>query len=258
MNQTIDMFRDRELVEKQLPFLLPNQPEYNSRWDQDKNGFIISIPNGELFYSEKFFAPGKSDQYLDYFLKTSMADWRAIDWRENEAKKLDAVGFRNINWHHDQINMFGKVVYLPRFSAWYGDNDKPYTYSGLTLQPNTWNQGLISIRNKLSAVTQATFNSVLMNWYRDGNDHMSWHTDAERELGLNPEIASVSFGAERRFLIRRIDDKSVKLELPLRHGTLLIMSGALQHFWQHQVPKQVKVLDDRLNLTFRNIKHHRK
>jgi alkylated DNA repair dioxygenase AlkB len=80
-----------------------------------------------------------------------------------------------------------------------------------------------------------------MNWYRDGDDYINWHTDAEKELGKNPVIGSVNFGATRRFLIRRIDDKKEKVELPLKHGTLLVMKGELQHYWQHSVPKEKKV-----------------
>jgi alkylated DNA repair dioxygenase AlkB len=94
-----------------------------------------------------------------------------------------------------------------------------------------------------------------MNWYRDGEDYISWHTDAEKELGNNPVIGSVNFGATRDFLIRRDSDNSEKLKIPLKNGTLLIMKGQLQHFWQHSVPKRVKVKELRFNLTFREIKH---
>ena len=94
---------------------------------------------------------------------------------------------------------------------------------------------------------------MLLNWYRSGDDHISWHTDAEPELGKNPMIASINFGETRRFLLRRSDDHQQKIEIPLKHGSLLVMSGALQHHWQHSVPKQAKVKNSRLNLTFRVI-----
>jgi alkylated DNA repair dioxygenase AlkB len=97
------------------------------------------------------------------------------------------------------------------------------------------------------------FNSVLLNLYRDGNDSISWHTDAEKELGINPVIASVNFGAERIFQLRHIETNE-RIDIPLKHGSLLIMQGELQHFWQHQVPKTKKVNSERINLTFRVIK----
>ena len=150
--------------------------------------------------------------------------------------------------------MFGKQIYQPRYTAWYGDSDKPYTYSGLTLQPKPWNKGLRYLKNEVDKIAGVTFNSVLMNWYRDGEDYMGWHADDEKELGKNPVIASVNFGATRRFLLRRKDDKKLKIEFPLKHGSLLIMKGELQHYWQHSVPKERKVKEDRFNLTFRVIK----
>ena len=149
--------------------------------------------------------------------------------------------------------MYGKEIYLPRYSAWYGDDDAPYTYSGLTLQPNKWNKGLLFLKNEIEKAASVNFNSVLMNWYRDGEDYLNWHTDAEKELGKNPVIASLNFGETRRFVIRRNDNKKEKLEFALKHGTLLIMRGELQHFWQHSVPKQKSVKTNRINLTFRII-----
>ena len=108
-------------------------------------------------------------------------------------------------------------------------------------------------KNKIEKHENISFNSVLLNRYRNGNDSISWHTDAERELGIRPIIASVSFGATRTFQLRHINTKE-KLEIELTHGSLLIMQGELQHFWQHQIPKTKKVLGERINLTFRTIK----
>ena len=145
------------------------------------------------------------------------------------------------------------LLALPRLSAWHGDSDRPYTYSRIQLQPQPWNSALDWLRDQLQAVTGVRFNSVLLNWYRSGDDHISWHTDAEPELGKNPMIASINFGETRRFLLRRSDDHQQKIEIPLKHGSLLVMSGALQHHWQHSVPKQAKIKNSRLNLTFRVI-----
>jgi alkylated DNA repair dioxygenase AlkB len=151
------------------------------------------------------------------------------------------------------MNMYGKKIDFPRLTAWYGNNDKPYSFSGITLQPLPWTSEILTIKSKIEPIAKTEFNSVLLNLYRDGNDSISWHTDAEKELGINPIIASVNFGATRKFQLRHIKTKE-KLEIELTHGSLLIMQGELQHFWQHQVPKTSKVVGERINLTFRVIK----
>jgi alkylated DNA repair dioxygenase AlkB len=97
------------------------------------------------------------------------------------------------------------------------------------------------------------FNSVLLNWYRDGEDHLSWHSDDEKELGKNPIIASANFGESRDFVVRLKSDHSQKITFPLKHGTLLIMKGELQHYWEHAVPKRKNVQRSRFNMTFRRI-----
>ena len=161
--------------------------------------------------------------------------------------------FRHIKWHQDTIIMYSKAHKLPRISAWYGDSDRPYVYSGIHLQPKAWTDRLNALRDELELICKRRFNSVLLNWYRSGEDHISWHTDAEPELGKNPMIASINFGASRRFLLRLKNDHDTKLEIPLHHGSILVMAGELQHHWQHSVPKQTKVKSSRINLTFRTI-----
>jgi alkylated DNA repair dioxygenase AlkB len=158
-----------------------------------------------------------------------------------------------IEWKQDKIMMYGKELPLPRLSAWYGDNNKPYTYSGITLNPLPWTDELLQIKEKIEAEAKVKFSSVLLNRYRDGQDYVGWHTDAEKELGKNPIIGSVNFGATRKFQLRRIDDHKEKFEVELKHGTFLVMGGATQHFWQHQVPKTAHKIGERLNLTFRVI-----
>ncbi len=158
----------------------------------------------------------------------------------------------NILWKQESMNMYGKKVDFPRLTAWYGDNDKPYKFSGITLQPNPWTAEILTIKNKIEPQAKVIFNSVLLNRYRDGNDSISWHTDAEPELGKNPIIASVNFGDTRKFQLRHINTKE-KLEIELSHGSLLIMKGELQHYWQHQVPKTKELKTERINLTFRVI-----
>lgn len=249
----MDLFNNK--TTPNCPINLPNKEGYDYSYDEVTKVFRIIVPNGEVLYSETFFDRKISDRSMEYLLEnTNNLNWKTTDWRAFEKEKLAAINFSNIQWQHDQIRMFGKKIYIPRYSAWHGDSDKAYTYSGLTLHPKAWNKGLLFIKEQIDELADVKFNSVLLNWYRDGQDYINWHSDNEKELGTNPVIGSVNFGATRRFIIRRINDKKEKVEFPLKHGTLLIMKGALQHHWHHGVPKEMKVKDDRINLTFRIIK----
>lgn len=192
------------------------------------NNETTIIRNGEFLHINNFIDKSSSDNYLKILLDT-------IDWKQ------------------EKMNMYGKELLFPRLTAWYGDNDKPYSFSGITLKPNEWTKDLLEIKRKVEAKVDASFNSVLLNRYRNGNDSISWHTDAEKELGKNPIIASVNFGATREFQLRHIQTKE-KLLIELSHGSLLIMIGELQHYWQHQIPKTKKFVSERINLTFRVIK----
>ena len=146
-----------------------------------------------------------------------------------------------------------KMHKLPRISAWYGDNDCPYTYSGITLNPNPWTDRLLMLNDELGKICKRRFNSVLMNWYRKGGGYNSCHKDTEKELGKESFTTYVHLDESRRFLLRLCDNHTLKLELLLHHGSILVMAGQLQHFWQHSVPRQKKILSSRVNLTFRNI-----
>lgn len=185
------------------------------------------IRDGEFIYYPNFFSKSESDYYLQELTN-------------------------NVLWKQESMNMYGKRIDFPRLTSWYGDNDKPYSFSGITLSPNPWNKDILSIKNKIENESKVIFNSVLLNRYRSGSDSISWHTDAEKELGKNPVIASANFGETRKFQLRHNSTKE-KLEIELKHGSLLIMQGELQHFWQHQVPKSTKPLRERINLTFRVI-----
>ncbi|MEG4282072.1 alpha-ketoglutarate-dependent dioxygenase AlkB [Microcoleus sp. A006_D1] len=160
----------------------------------------------------------------------------------------------SVKWKQDIIHLFGKTMPLPRLTAWYGDEGKSYTYSGIEQHPEPWNSTLKSIKSKVEEISEVTFNSVLINLYRDGKDSVSWHSDDEPELGKNPIIASVSFGATRRFSLKHKISKKDKVDIDLPNGSLLLMKGETQHYWQHQIPKNYKLLDRRINLTFRVIK----
>lgn len=238
-----------------LPFNLPQGESYGYEWNEKLQGFEIHLANGKLFYAENFFnKKGTSkEQILNYFLENSSNHWQTAPWHEIKAETFNSINFKNIKWQHEKLKMYGKEHYLPRYTAWYGDAHKSYTYAGLKSDPKRWNTGLLRIKKQLEEVTDTKFNSVLLNWYREGKDHMGWHSDDEKELGKNPLIASINFGASRRFLLRRKDNENVKIELLLKHGSLLIMKGELQHFWKHAIPKALKVKEHRINLTFRVI-----
>ena len=149
--------------------------------------------------------------------------------------------------------MYGKINPIPRLSAWYGDEGTSYTYSGITMSPSPWTSLLLDIRQQLNDLSGNDFNSLLANLYRDGNDSVGWHADDEAELGENPTIASLSFGESRRFLMKQKENEGEKLSLDLNNGDLLIMKGATQQNWLHQVPRSKKQLGARINLTFRSI-----
>ena len=185
----------------------------------------VTIENGEYVFIPGFFNQRESDFYL---------------------KTLKEKGL----WKQESMNMYGKKVEFPRLVAWYGNDEMPYSFSGITLLPNPWIKELLEIKNRLEPIAKVSFNRVLLNLYRNGQDSVSWHSDAEPELGKNPIIASVSFGAIRKFQLRHNTTKE-KIEIHLTHGSLLIMQGELQHYWQHQVPKTHEKIGERINLTFR-------
>jgi alkylated DNA repair dioxygenase AlkB len=172
-------------------------------------------------------------------------------WQESNS--LFKTLLDETHWRQDSMNIYGKVVNLPRKTAWYGDPDRSYTFSGIHLNPEPWTSTLLKIKKQIEENSDVAFNSVLLNLYRHGQDGISWHTDAEAELGENPIIGSVSFGETRRFMFRHKHDKDLKAEVELTHGSFLLMANETQHFWQHQVPKTAKQLKPRINLTFRTI-----
>ncbi|WP_158727756.1 MULTISPECIES: alpha-ketoglutarate-dependent dioxygenase AlkB [unclassified Flavobacterium] len=160
---------------------------------------------------------------------------------------------QDIPWQQDDIRVFGKVHPQPRLTALYGNEGKPYSYSNITMQPHPWNALLQKLKKQVEAAANTIFTTVLLNQYRDGKDSNGWHADNEKELGINPIIASLSFGATRNFQMKHNLLKDKKLNLLLEHGSLLLMKGSTQHFWKHQIPKTAKPVEPRINLTFRVI-----
>lgn len=242
-----------EFVSRSLPFSLPDEPGFSSAWDERARGFSIKVPSGELLYADNFFSTAWSDRMVAYLQENDAVDWRSVDWRNVSPEALDRLGFKNVRWKQDRLKFYGKELPLPRLTAWYGDPGAAYTYSGIKSEPNPWTDGLLHIRRKIEEAVDSTFNCVLLNWYRDGKDSLSWHADDEKELGAEPVIASANFGATRDFQLRNTTDHSQKITIPLRHGTLLVMRGKLQQYWKHAVPKRANLHQSRFNLTFRTI-----
>ncbi|WP_420473861.1 alpha-ketoglutarate-dependent dioxygenase AlkB family protein [Noviherbaspirillum sp. ST9] len=158
-------------------------------------------------------------------------------------------------WQQETITLWGKQHLQPRLSAWYGDPGSGYSYSGVVLAPHPWTETLRRIKTDVEAATDSRFNSVLLNLYRDENDSVGWHSDAEPELGSCPVIASLSLGEQRTFRLRHRTRKDLKpLLLDLTDGSLLLMAGKTQHCWQHAVMKERAARGPRINLTFRTIR----
>ena len=189
----------------------------------------LNLKDAEVFY------------YPNYFTK-------------NESMSLFQILTTETLWQQDDIKVFGKTYKQPRLTSLYGSNKRPYSYSNITMHPHKFSSTLLKIKSKIEDTTNEIFTTCLLNQYRDGQDSNGWHADDEKELGQNPVIASVSFGASRMFHLKHRYDKSHKCKLLLESGSLLLMKGTTQHFWLHQVPKTKKQIGSSLNLTFRNIK----
>ena len=189
----------------------------------------IPIKDGELLLYPHLFSPQESDDFLANLQET-------IDWKQEE------------------IRLYGKPIPLPRLTAWFGDEGKTYMYSGITVQPGPWTSILSEIKSRVEEVSSVIFNSVLLNYYRNERDSVSWHSDDEPELGKNPIIGSVSFGDVRTFQLRHKADKSLIINRELSHGSYLKMAGSTQHHWLHQIPKRTRKIGPRINLTFRIIR----
>lgn len=194
--------------------------------DSFKNPIINK--DGLLNFYPEFLTHEEADYYFDLFLN-------------------------DLAWSEEHIQMFGKTVRVPRLVCWYGNSEAIYRYSGVEHIPHPWTKSLNELNTRIETFTQHTFNSVLGNLYRNGNDSMGWHSDDEKELGPNPFIASLSLGLERTFKVQhKASKEQIKLLLP--HGSLLTMSGPFQHHWRHCVPKIRTAAGPRINLTFRDIK----
>nr|WP_315162446.1 alpha-ketoglutarate-dependent dioxygenase AlkB [uncultured Flavobacterium sp.] len=190
---------------------------------------VLDLPDAEIIYYPNFMDTMEADAIFSDLKNT-------------------------IPWQQDEIRVFGKVHQQPRLTALYGNKDKTYSYSNIKMSPNPWIPILEKIKLEIEKVCPTEFTTVLLNYYRDGKDSNGWHADDEKELGINPIIASMSFGAPRSFQLKHNSNIVIKKNILLEHGSLLIMKGTTQHYWKHQIPKTAKLIGPRINLTFRIIK----
>ena len=176
------------------------------------------------------------------------SDWKgAID-----AEKLLLRSIEEIPWRQDYIHMMGKKIPIPRLQNWFGVPGTSYTYSRITLPALPFPKWMNTLRKEVQITTGEVFNSVLVNYYRDGKDSNDWHSDDEKELGNSPIIASISLGAERIFHLRHKDSKE-KIKINLLNGSLLLMGAGIQEYWQHKLAKTAVCVGPRINFTFRNL-----
>jgi alkylated DNA repair dioxygenase AlkB len=167
---------------------------------------------------------------------------------ESEADRLFDELLAITPWRQETATVMGRRVPIPRLTAWHGEEG--YVYSGIRMDPAPWNEPLLELKAMAVRLAGRPFNSVLLNLYRNGRDSVSWHADNEPGLGREPVIASISLGAVRRFQMRH-RGRGERLGLDLPHGSCLIMAGATQHHWLHQLPKTARPVGPRINLTFR-------
>lgn len=182
--------------------------------------------DGEALYYPDFFSPAESDTIFKTLLEET-------------------------HWKQEPIKIFGKEVMQPRLTAYYGDTEKKLKYSGITMHSYPWTPTLMQIKKSIEPISGTHFNGVLLNQYRNEKDSMGWHRDNEKELGKDPIIASVSFGAVRTFKFKHHADKKMKVSVDLAHGSLLVMKGSTQHNWEHSMAKIETETGIRINLTFR-------
>lgn len=188
----------------------------------------IELPELEVWYKTDFLSLEEAEYFFKLFETT-------------------------VPWRQDPIVIFGKQIMQPRLTAFYSENDLSYGYSSIRMQPHAFTTELKNLKYKVEKCTQMTFNCCLLNFYRDGNDSNGWHSDDEKELGKNPEIASISLGGDRFFHLKHKKNKELKSKILLQNGSLLCMGGQTQHRYKHQIPKSKTYNSPRINLTFRRI-----
>ncbi|WP_292008551.1 alpha-ketoglutarate-dependent dioxygenase AlkB [Chryseobacterium sp.] len=196
---------------------------------EDVSDFPINIlpADGTVHYYGKIFTKEQSDFYYDYLLN-------------------------QIPWENDEAMIFGKLILTKRKVAWFGEKEFEYTYSKRSKYARCWTPELLELKQKCEEISGETYNSCLLNLYHDGSEGMAYHSDGEKDLKKHGAIASLTFGAERKFLFKHKTTKE-KVEIFLENGSLLIMKGTTQDHWLHRLPPTTKIKTPRVNLTFRTI-----
>jgi alkylated DNA repair dioxygenase AlkB len=189
--------------------------------------FNLLPKDGTVHYYGKVFSKETSDLYYDYLLN-------------------------RIPWEHDEAVIFGKLILTKRKVAWFGEKPFEYTYSKRTKLAKIWTPELLDLKQKCEEISGETYNSCLLNLYHDGSEGMAYHSDGEKDLKKHGAIASLTFGAERKFLFKHKTTQE-KIELFLENGSLLVMKGTTQDHWLHRLPPTTKIKSPRVNLTFRTI-----
>ncbi|WP_304344341.1 alpha-ketoglutarate-dependent dioxygenase AlkB [Chryseobacterium koreense] len=197
---------------------------FNQESDPETN---LLPRDGTVNYYGKILDPEKADYYFEKLLK-------------------------KIDWKNDEAIIFGKKILTKRKVAWYGNEDFEYTYSKSTKKALPWIPELLELKKRVEEISGETYNSCLLNLYHDGAEGMAYHSDGEKDLKKNGAIASLSFGAERKFSFKHKETKE-KVGLVLEHGSLLVMKDETQTFWLHRLPPTKKIFSPRINLTFRTI-----
>ena len=194
------------------------------------------------------------DQSLNSNLLTgaSIAKSHGIIFSNDEIETFFKLLSEEISWENDEILIFGKKIITKRKTAWYGEKPFAYTYSHTTKIALPWTETLNEIKNKVEKISNEKFNSCLLNLYHDGNEGMGWHSDDEKMIVPKSAIASVSFGATRKFVFKHKKEKT-QVPIMLENGSLLVMKGETQIDWLHSLPKSLKIKTPRINLTFRTI-----
>jgi alkylated DNA repair dioxygenase AlkB len=179
-------------------------------------------------------------------------DYHGLIFSKEEAEQYFKNLLEEIPWKNDEAIIFGKHHITKRKVAWFGDQAYRYKYSGISKQAHLWTPKLLQLKHKVEELSETTYNSCLLNLYHSGDEGMGWHSDAEKTLLDNGTIASITFGAERKFSFKHKETKQ-RVDVLLENGSLLLMKGMTQKKWLHRLPPTKKVFSPRINLTFRTI-----
>lgn len=190
------------------------------------------------------------DDYIQLKLPQELMEYTPGFIEDKEATALLCHLLATAPWEQHRVMMYEKEVVTPRLSAWYGDRREK---DGIKREPIPWLPELAALRDKIMEKTGMCFDGVLLNYYRDGNDSVAWHSDKDTVPGLKTEIASVSLGQVRNFDFRSKENHRQRYAIPLEHGSLLLMKGDLQKYWEHRIAKSASLMSARINLTFRQI-----